>query len=216
MTKIHLPIYFLFTFLFISNTYTQSQNYLLKTPLNDLNQRVNYIEKFDSWKSFLDSFNNRDELINFFGKENIRKKNMYGSLYKTREELEDEEKKHILQGKEFYFDFNSKTFYSPATIREQGSVKLNPYSNQLNYNSTTTATESTFSRKTYWIRFEFSDGGRKQWLHDWDYSDEITRITVSENLKTLNDREFIRMIKKFYNTIAVENKDKNSYSKLDF
>lgn len=147
----------------------------LEKPIYDnLEKQIAYIEKFEHWTHFLDHFETKQEINNFFGPH-----------------------KWDHQGLQHNFNFYSlkkaTTSYYGGKSYTSGTASYNDLTNSINYNTTTDSYEGGSVTTSYVIKFYYW----KNTLPPYDQV-RVHQWKVSKGLENISNKKFIKLIKKAY------------------
>jgi hypothetical protein len=174
---------------------------------SNIKDKIKYIKNFKSWEHFLDHFETREQVYNFFGKpdaDNPSKCNwecvsgLYG--WKSKEDYVN-----YLDYYELTLDSNSYSY--GASSSSSGNISHNSTSNSLDYNGSTTYSEGGSYSKTYDLTFEFKVpenrpyiAPHKRRISDIDprRSNKVLNWDAGYYMKGISDRTFIRLIKNYF------------------
>jgi hypothetical protein len=183
---------------------------------SNIKNKIKYIKKFKSWEHFIDHFETRDQVHNFFGKPDPLKsyigwggeRNLYGW----------ESKEDYINHKKYYeIILNRYTRYSAASSSSSGNLSYNSMSNSLDYKGSTTYSEGGSYTYSYYFTFQFKkidgpyNGGQKYRKPDIHrHSNIISYWEASNDMKGISDRKFISLIKKYY---SKKTEEKNQFKR---
>tara|TARA_B100001059_G_C17587586_1_gene452997 strand:+ start:38 stop:697 length:660 start_codon:yes stop_codon:yes gene_type:complete len=163
--------------------------------------KITYIKKFKTWEHFIDHFETREQLKNFFG-DAIIDEYIAGSGLRTRSQYDPQ---RLLKGldrleaskkySEYYRInlFNKTSYYSPSSSTS-GNISYNSLSNSIDYNEDSTYSEGGSIEVNYNIIFKFSKAENGE---SWQYSNKIEEWKFNGD-KNISNRRFINLIKKLY------------------
>ena len=182
-------------------SYAQSNVRVPRITFPDVDSQIRYIEKFSNWKYAIDNFETIEDVVNFFGDFYFREPK-YGASYETIvSEIQRGEDKRKPRSYYLYIDFKNTSRYVSPNSTTRGSVGYNSLSNTVDFNSTTTYSSGGTYNKNYWISFEFTTdriGGTPFQSPQFILSNKIKGISFGNALSESNDKQFIRMIRKYY------------------
>ena len=177
---------------------------------SNIKNKIKYIKKFKSWEHFIDHFETRDQVHNFFGKPDPLKsyigwggeRNLYGW----------ESKEDYINHKKYYeIILNRYTRYSAASSSSSGNLSYNSMSNSVDYKGSTTYSEGGSYTYSYYFTFYFKrlDGGEPSDRPD-RHSNIILYWEASNDMKGISDRKFINLIRKYY---SKKTEEKNQFKR---
>lgn len=164
-----------------------------------IKNKIKYIKKFKSWEHFVDHFETREQVENFFGDGTWYNQPPGGGSMKSFlkfygwESRED----YIKHDQMYSLTLNSYTRYSVASSSSSGNLSYNSTSNSLDYNGSTTYSEGGSFNYTYILYFNFKRLGNCCSRPD-RHSNIISSWEVSNDMKGISDRKFISLIRKYY------------------
>jgi len=166
---------------------------------SNVKNKIKYIKKFKSWEHFVDHFETRDQVHNFFGKGRVYDRPPGGGSWKSFLKGKGwESKEDYINHKQFFqLVLNSYTRYSGASSSSSGNLSYNSTSNSLDYNGSTTYSEGGTFNYAYILYFNFKRLGNCCPKPD-RHSNIISSWEVSNDMKGISDRKFISLIKKYY------------------
>ena len=175
-----------------------------------IKNKIKYIKKFKSWEHFIDHFETRDQVHNFFGKPDPLKSTIgWGGL----RELYGWESKEDYINHQYYYQIilNRYTRYSAASSSSSGNLSYNSMSNSLDYKGSTTYSEGGSYTYSYYFTFYFKrlDGGEPSDRPD-RHSNIISYWEASNDMKGISDRKFINLIRKYY---SKKTEEKNQFKR---
>ena len=175
-----------------------------------IKNKIKYIKKFKSWEHFIDHFETRDQVHNFFGKPDPLKSNIgWGGL----RELYGWESKEDYINHQYYYQIilNRYTRYSAASSSSSGNLSYNSMSNSVDYKGSTTYSEGGSYTYSYYFTFYFKrlDGGEPSDRPD-RHSNIISYWEASNDMKGISDRKFINLIRKYY---SKKTEEKNQFKR---
>ena len=175
-----------------------------------IKNKIKYIKKFKSWEHFIDHFETRDQVHNFFGKPDPLKSTIgWGGL----RELYGWESKEDYINHQYYYQIilNRYTRYSAASSSSSGNLSYNSMSNSVDYKGSTTYSEGGSYTYSYYFTFNFKrlDGGEPSDRPD-RHSNIISYWEASNDMKGISDRKFINLIRKYY---SKKTEEKNQFKR---
>jgi hypothetical protein len=183
---------------------------------SNIKNKIKYIKKFKSWEHFIDHFETRDQVHNFFGKPDPLKsiigwggeRDLYG--WESKED-------YINHKKYYQLKLNRYTRYSAASSSSSGNLSYNSMSNSVDYKGSTTYSEGGSYTYSYYFIFTFKkidgpyNGGQKYRKPDIHrHSNIISYWEASNDMKGISDRKFISLIKKYY---SKKTEEKNQFKR---
>ena len=175
-----------------------------------IKNKIKYIKKFKSWEHFIDHFETRDQVHNFFGKPDPLKSTIgWGGL----RELYGWESKEDYINHQYVYEIilNRYTRYSAASSSSSGNLSYNSMSNSVDYKGSTTYSEGGSYTYSYYFTFYFKrlDGGEPSDRPD-RHSNIISYWEASNDMKGISDRKFINLIRKYY---SKKTEEKNQFKR---
>ena len=167
---------------------------------SNVKNKIKYIKKFKSWEHFVDHFETREQVHNFFGKGMYDRPPGGGSWKSYLKGYGWESREDYINHEQFFqLVLNSYTRYSGASSSSSGNLSYNSSSNSLDYNGSTTYSEGGVFKYTYVLYFNFKrlEGGEPFDRPD-RHSNIISSWEVSNDMKRISDRKFISLIRKYY------------------
>ena len=170
----------------LENSYVKSSQNVNKQKVvlpdfSTTKKKINYIKKFKSWKHFLDHFETRQQVNNFFGSRITKK-------YKKWSEY-------------IWVEMENKEYYSAPSSSSSGNVSYNSLSNSINYSGESTNNEGGLYNISYWFNFKFSKG---TFTHPSKYSNNVLEWDTSFDMKNISNAKFRSLIKRYYSTSKKE------------
>ena len=165
-----------------------------------IKNKIKYIKKFKSWEHFVDHFETRDQVYNFFGKPDPDTDD--GCAWKCMKKLYGwESREDYLNHNEFYvLELGSNSYYYGASSSTSGNISRNSMTNSLDYSGSTTYSEGGSYTKVYRVTFRFIKLENQPYKAPYKHrhSNKISSWKLSNGMKGISDRTFIRLIKNYY------------------